>query len=168
MNTGAQCNARGVHSSNNACVVRRSRAKYSVLSLTDWLTDWLTGWFCLAGWFAGWSIRLLARSATWQLSHLLLTFSYGHTRVSSVCLTDNTGQRLTEKDRKTFEGQRRRTLRTREETRFIRYKPVIVGFRTTSYAFSDTWAAVERAFLTVFYDSNRSIERSALPIPNGQ
>ena len=52
---------------------------------------------------------------------------------------------------------------TREETRFIRYKPVIVGFRTTSYAFSDTWAAVARAFLTVFYDSNRSIERSTLP-----
>lgn len=87
----------------------------------------------------------------------------GHTRVSSGSDWQHRPVRLTEKDRKTFEGQRWRTLGTREETRFIRYKPVIVGFRTTSYAFSDTWAAVARAFLTVFYDSNRSIERSALP-----
>lgn len=60
-----------------------------------------------------------------------------------------------------LEGQWWKTLCTREETRFIRYKPVIVGFRTTSYTFPDNWTAVARD-LTVFYDSNRSIDASSL------
>lgn len=60
-----------------------------------------------------------------------------------------------------LEGQWWKTLCTREETRFIRYKPVIVGFRTTSYTFPDNWTAVARD-LTVFYDSNRSIGASSL------